>query len=285
MKRNPLFEGVAVPHVADPETIKRRFPRFDKETLALMDDCLGHDPATRAPCSKLLSGAYFDGFHEWWAQEFKRLCEKDQVRPLARTDLGAAVSRAARRWRRRAEGGRRRAEWCALAQVNYRGRFKRRQKGSKGGSQQQPAQNQAPQGAGGKYGTGKYDSEPRDPTVSDAEVSTALRGRNGDAVPLAVAMATRSSDGVLTARGAEAENRKKLENQRKQMELERKAQMESLAELKQIEAANAKREKEKAARDDKKRKAAEARNKEKAAIRDAERRDAERMLSVPPGGS
>ena len=44
-----------------------------------MSDCLGHDPEARASCTELLSGAYFDGFHEWWGPEFKRLCEKDQV--------------------------------------------------------------------------------------------------------------------------------------------------------------------------------------------------------------
>ena len=67
------------------------------------------------------------------------------------------------------------------------------------------------------------------------------------------------------------------------MELERKAQMESLAELKQIEAANLKREKDKREREEKKRAAAEvkrAREKERDAVeRDRPPRQKE---NVPP---
>jgi cyclin-dependent kinase-like len=79
LRSNPLFEGVQVPHVTEAETLKRRLPHFDSGMIAFMSACLGMDPSGRASCLHLLEMEYFRGFHEWWAQEFKRLAEKDLV--------------------------------------------------------------------------------------------------------------------------------------------------------------------------------------------------------------
>ena len=79
LRKNPLFEGVEVPHVAEPETLKRRLPQFDNDMITFISACLGNDPSSRATCSELLEMPYFHGFQDWWAQEFKKLAEKDLV--------------------------------------------------------------------------------------------------------------------------------------------------------------------------------------------------------------
>ena len=84
LRKNPLFEGVDIPHIREPETLKRRFPRFEPDMIQFMQACLGNDPKSRASCAELLEQPYFDGFHEWWAQEFKKLCDKDGIGGRAR---------------------------------------------------------------------------------------------------------------------------------------------------------------------------------------------------------
>ena len=84
LRKNPLFEGVDIPHIREPETLKRRFPRFGADMIQFMSACLGNDPKSRASCADLLEQPYFDGFHDWWAKEFKRLCEKDGIGGRAR---------------------------------------------------------------------------------------------------------------------------------------------------------------------------------------------------------
>jgi cyclin-dependent kinase-like len=84
LRKNPLFEGVEIPHIREPETLKRRFPRFEPDMIQFMQACLGNDPKTRASCADLLEQPYFDGFHDWWAQEFKKLCDKDGIGGRAR---------------------------------------------------------------------------------------------------------------------------------------------------------------------------------------------------------
>lgn len=84
LRKNPLFEGVEIPHIREPETLKRRFPRFDPDMIQFMQACLGNDPKSRASCADLLEQPYFDGFHDWWAQEFKKLCDKDGIGTRAR---------------------------------------------------------------------------------------------------------------------------------------------------------------------------------------------------------
>lgn len=79
LRKNPLFEGVEIPYIREPETLKRRFPRFEPDMIQFMQSCLGNDPKSRASCAELLEQPYFDGFHDWWAQEFKRLCDKDGI--------------------------------------------------------------------------------------------------------------------------------------------------------------------------------------------------------------
>lgn len=36
LQKNPLFEGVEIPHIREPETLKRRFPRFEPDTVQFM---------------------------------------------------------------------------------------------------------------------------------------------------------------------------------------------------------------------------------------------------------
>lgn len=77
LRANPLFDGVELPCVAEPETLSHRLPTFDSKMISFMSACLGTDPASRASCANLMEMGYFHGFQSWWVHEHKRLVEKD----------------------------------------------------------------------------------------------------------------------------------------------------------------------------------------------------------------
>jgi cyclin-dependent kinase-like len=84
-KQNPMFTGVELPqtHHEELQTLEKRFPTIDKDTLDLMKLCLHYEPERRGTYQMLIDHPYFNGIEEWYNKELKAILEKDNISGLA----------------------------------------------------------------------------------------------------------------------------------------------------------------------------------------------------------
>ncbi|KAM9381617.1 cyclin-dependent kinase-like 2 [Phaethornis superciliosus] len=77
--KNPLFAGMRLPEVKEPETLDKRYPKLSAAVLDLAKKCLQIDPDKRPSCAELLQCDFFnkDGFAERFTQELKLKIQKD----------------------------------------------------------------------------------------------------------------------------------------------------------------------------------------------------------------
>ncbi|NXS61267.1 CDKL2 protein, partial [Brachypteracias leptosomus] len=77
--KNPLFAGMKLPEVKEPESLDRRYPKLPTAVLGLAQKCLQIDPDKRPSCAELLHCDFFnkDGFAERFAQELKLKIQKE----------------------------------------------------------------------------------------------------------------------------------------------------------------------------------------------------------------
>lgn len=76
--KNPLYVGMKLPQVKTLEPLVKRFPNLNRHAMHIMRQCLRYEPAERESCHSLLKHAYFDGFHEWFAEEHSKSIQKDR---------------------------------------------------------------------------------------------------------------------------------------------------------------------------------------------------------------
>ncbi|XP_071600144.1 cyclin-dependent kinase-like 2 [Heliangelus exortis] len=77
--KNPLFAGMRLPEVKEPESLDKRYPKLSAAVLGLAKKCLQIDPDKRPSCAELLQCDFFnkDGFAERFTQELKLKIQKD----------------------------------------------------------------------------------------------------------------------------------------------------------------------------------------------------------------
>ncbi|NXY82199.1 CDKL2 protein, partial [Alcedo cyanopectus] len=77
--KNPLFAGMRLPEVKEPESLDKRYPKLSTPVLDLAKRCLQIDPDKRPSCAQLLQSEFFnqDGFAERFTQELKLKIQKE----------------------------------------------------------------------------------------------------------------------------------------------------------------------------------------------------------------
>ena len=77
VKRNPLFAGVKLPEVPEPETLDARLASLDPLALDVIKCCLRYEPLQRITASELLRHPYFAGLEEWYLPQYRAALESD----------------------------------------------------------------------------------------------------------------------------------------------------------------------------------------------------------------
>jgi hypothetical protein len=80
LQRNPLYAGVAVPKMTEPETLEgylRLHGPVDASVLDVISKCLKYEPLQRITAPDLLRHAYFAGMDEWFGPILRACLEKD----------------------------------------------------------------------------------------------------------------------------------------------------------------------------------------------------------------
>lgn len=77
VRRNPLFNGVKLPEVPDPEGLERKLANLDPLALDVIRQCLRYEPLQRITCAELLRHPYFAGLEEQFGPAYRIALEKD----------------------------------------------------------------------------------------------------------------------------------------------------------------------------------------------------------------
>ena len=77
VKRNPLFAGVKLPDISEPEHLDKRLSTLEPLALDVIKACLRYEPLQRITASELLRHPYFAGLEEWYMPQYKAALERD----------------------------------------------------------------------------------------------------------------------------------------------------------------------------------------------------------------